>query len=96
MPGSCSRDVSPEGGRNDSGKAGANVTDLSGVDGSKMKTGFNFGLLANIKLNDNWSIVPEFAPLSQKGVKEIAYLPSGIPQLDGLITPPDESQMRLN
>jgi long-subunit fatty acid transport protein len=77
-------------------KVGANVTNLDGLEGTKWKTGWNFGLLGNIKLSENFSLVPEFAPLSQKGAKEVPYLPSGISELDGLIAPPDESTMSLN
>ncbi|MCZ6917288.1 MAG: porin family protein [Gemmatimonadetes bacterium] len=77
-------------------KVGANVADVSGVDGGSVATGLNFGLLGTIKISDKFSLVPEFAPLSRKGVKNIPYLPSGIAELDNLITPPSASQMALN
>ena len=77
-------------------KVGVNVADVSGVDGGSVPTGINFGLLATIKISDRFSLIPEFAPLSRKGVKNIPYLPSGIAELDNLITPPSASQMSLN
>ena len=46
-------------------------------------------MLATIKLSETFYLVPEFAPLSQKGAKDIAYIPSGISELDDLITPLD-------
>ena len=61
-----------------------------------MKLGWNFGLLATIKLSDKFYLVPEFAPLSQKGTKNIPYLPSGDPALDNLVAPPDDARMNLN
>jgi len=77
-------------------KGGLNFANLSGIDDTGTKRGFNFGLLANIKLSERWSVVPEFAPLSQKGAKDIPYVLSGLPPVDGVINPPDESQMNLN
>ena len=77
-------------------KVGVNVADVSGVDDGSVATGINFGLLATIKISDRFSLIPEFAPLSRKGVKNIPYLPSGIAELDNLITPPSASQMSLN
>lgn len=77
-------------------KFGANFADVTGIDDTKMKLGWNFGLLANIKLSDRFSLVPEFAPLSQKGAKNIPYLPSGDPALDNLVAPPDDARMNLN
>ena len=77
-------------------KVGANVADVTGIDDSRVATGINFGLLATIKLSDTFYLVPEFAPLSPKGTKDISYLPSGITELDGLIAPTDESAMSLN
>lgn len=77
-------------------KIGANVANLNGIDDVSISPGLNFGLLATIKLSETFYLVPEFAPLSQKGAKDIAYLPSGISELDDLITPLDESEMALN
>jgi hypothetical protein len=43
-----------------------NLSDLSGLDGSKMGAGVNFGLGTHIKLGDKWHLKPEFKPLSRK------------------------------
>ncbi len=77
-------------------KLGLNVTSLSGIDDTSAKKGINFGLLATIKLSDKFYLVPEFAPLSRKGAKGIPFEGSGLPPVDGVINPPDESQMNLN
>lgn len=66
-------------------KAGANIANLSNVDGSKMRPGFNFGLLATIKLSDKFYLVPEFAPLSPKGAKNVPVTSSGNSNLDALL-----------
>lgn len=77
-------------------KLGTNYSNLDGIDNTNGKFGFNFGLMANIKLSDKWFIVPEFAALSGKGAKDIEYISSGIPELDLLMGNPDASSMNLN
>jgi hypothetical protein len=77
-------------------KAGANLADISGFDDTSRSLGFNFGLLATIKLGNRLYLVPEFAPLSRKGANDIPYLPTGNADLDELIAPPDESRMDLS
>ena len=77
-------------------KGGLNFTNVTGVDGSKYKQGWNFGLVANIKINDRFYLMPEFAPLSQKGAKNVPYVPSGDPALDNLIAPPDDARLNFN
>jgi len=77
-------------------KVGGNLANVTGIDDTNMKLGLNFGLLATIKLSDKFSLVPEFAPLSQKGAKDIPYLPSGNSEVDDVIAPPDASSMDLN
>lgn len=77
-------------------KGGLNYTGVSGVTDASYKRGWNFGLLATIKVNDRFYIVPEFAPLSQKGAKNVPYVPSDNQALDALITPPDEARLNFN
>ena len=77
-------------------KFGANLGDVTGIDNTEMKLGWNFGLLGTIKLSDRLSLVPEFAPLSQKGAKNIPYVPSGDAALDNLIAPPDDARLNFN
>lgn len=67
-------------------KAGANFSDLSNAqDGAEMHIGFNFGLLATIKVNEKLFIIPEFSPLSPKGVKDFPLSTSGNEDLDALL-----------
>lgn len=66
-------------------KAGANAADISNITG-ETKWGFNFGLLATIKLNEKFSLIPEFSPLSPKGVKNVPTTTSGDQSLDLLIS----------
>ncbi len=77
-------------------KLGTNYSNLNGIDNTNGKFGYNFGLMANIKLSEKWFLVPEFAALSGKGAKDIQYIPSGIPELDNLMGNPDASSMNLN
>ena len=77
-------------------KVGGNFSKLSGLDDTKFAAGLNFGLLATIRLNDQWYIEPEFAPLSKKGSRDIAYVPSGSSELDALLDPPDDARINLN
>lgn len=49
--------------------AGINLTSLPGIEGSETKLSPYFGMGVFIKLNDKWSLVPEFKPLSPKGAK---------------------------
>jgi Outer membrane protein beta-barrel domain len=77
-------------------KIGANVSNLSGMSDLSARRGLNFGLLSTIKLNDDFYLVPEFSPISRKGAEGIPYPGSGLPPVDGAISPPDESTMNLN
>lgn len=77
-------------------KAGANLSDISGTDEGKSRVGFNFGLVANIKLSDRWSLIPEFAPLSPKGNRDVPLKSTGNPSLDALLVNPDKSKREFN
>jgi hypothetical protein len=77
-------------------KAGANITDFSNVEGTKRGFGPNFGLLATIKLSDSFFVVPEFAALSRKGIRDIALRPTGNADLDGLLQDPTSTSRALN
>jgi len=43
-----------------------NLSNFSGLDGSKMGAGVDFGLGTHIKLGEKWHLKPEFKPLSRK------------------------------
>lgn len=77
-------------------KLGGNFANLSGIEGTKMGVGFNFGLLVNIKLSEKFSLVPEFSPVSRKGVKDIPLLPTGDPNLDALLQNSSKTVRTLN
>jgi hypothetical protein len=66
-------------------KLGGNFAKLSGIDDTKTYSGINFGLLATIKISEKFSLVPEFAPLSPKGAKNIPLRPTGNIGLDALL-----------
>ncbi|UCE42052.1 MAG: PorT family protein [Candidatus Aminicenantes bacterium] len=77
-------------------KAGGNFASLSGIDDTKTYSGFNFGLLATIKINEKFSLVPEFAPLSPKGAKNIPLRPTGNSSLDALLQNSPNTVRALN
>ena len=66
-------------------KLGANEANLPGIDGTSIRGGFNYGLLANLKLSDKFFLVGEFAPLSPKGAKDLPLYTTGDPNLDALL-----------
>lgn len=76
-------------------KGGLNWSNLDGLDDTSVRRGPNFGMLANIRLNDRWSIVPEFAPLSGKGAEDILLRPTGSAELDALLANSTSSQTTL-
>jgi hypothetical protein len=77
-------------------KLGGNLSNLSGIDGTKNALGLNFGLMASIKLSDRFYLVPEFMPLSPKGAKSIPFHPTGNASLDQLMQPTTSSAMEMN
>lgn len=77
-------------------KAGLNIANLPGTEDTKTMLGFNFGLLATIKLSDTFSLVPEFAPFSLKGVKDIPLRPTGDASLDALLQNSPSTRRILN
>jgi len=47
---------------------GINISNFCGLDDGKSLIGLYFGLGSHLKLSDNWYLVPEFKPVSTKGV----------------------------
>lgn len=76
-------------------KGGLNWSSLDGLDDTGTRRGPNFGMLANFRLSDRWSIVPEFAPLSVKGAEDIVLRPTGSAELDGLLANSTSSETTL-
>lgn len=77
-------------------KVGGNITNLTNTEQSTSAFGVNFGLLATIKLSDKFYLVPEFAPLSRKGAKNILVHPTGNADLDALLSNTSTSEIQLN
>lgn len=77
-------------------KLGSNLSNLSGIDGTKNALGFNFGLMAGIRLSERLYLVPEFMPLSPKGAKNISFRSTGDASLDQLMQPTTSSAMQMN
>jgi hypothetical protein len=57
---------------------GMSVSTLPGLDQGKALTGLNFGMGTFIKLNDKWSLTPEFKPLSRGGANGVKPLVTDI------------------
>ena len=77
-------------------KAGLNYSMITNFDEGKNRTGFNFGLVNNIKLTEKFSLLPEFIALSPRGVQDIPTLSTGIPELDELLGNPEFTDRKLN
>ncbi|MBE0557285.1 MAG: outer membrane beta-barrel protein, partial [Proteobacteria bacterium] len=77
-------------------KIGANVADVTGVDGGSSRLGLNFGLLATIKLSNQFFLVPEFAPLSAKGISKYPAVSTGDTNLDALLGTDNKSSFEFN
>jgi hypothetical protein len=77
-------------------KLGANVADVTDVEGGSTRVGLNFGLLATIKLGDQFYVVPEFSPMSFKGISDFPITTTGDPNLDALVGTDLTSSYRLN
>ena len=77
-------------------KAGVNLSMITNIEEGKNRTGFNFGLVNNIKLTEKFSLLPEFIALSPRGVKDVPTLSTGIPELDELLGNPEFTDRKLN
>ena len=77
-------------------KAGVNLSMITNIDEGKNRTGFNFGLVNNIRLTEKFSLLPEFIALSPRGAKDIPTLSTGIPELDELLGNPEFTDRKLN
>jgi hypothetical protein len=51
--------------------AGVNASTLPGIEQGNPVYGINFGLGSFIRMNDKWTLRPEFKPLSPKGAKDV-------------------------
>jgi hypothetical protein len=76
-------------------KFGLNATTLKGMDAEKLG-GFNVGIAATIRLSDRLSLVPEFAPVSRRGVTAIPFITTGDSALDPYFADPKRSALVLD
>jgi len=72
-------------------RLGMSVAQQTGVPDASAHVGMNFGMTANIKLSDRFTLVPEFAPISNRGTGNYPLRPTGDPSLDSLRVDPDKS-----
>ena len=77
-------------------KLGVNYSIISAVDEGKPRLGANFGLINNIRINDNWFLTPEFLALSSRGVSGVPVEPTGDPNLDELLKDITSSDRKLS
>ena len=76
-------------------KLGATYSIIHGYEDGKNAMSLNFGLVNNIRLTDKLSLIPEFLPLSSRGIKDVPLLSTGDPNLDDLLVDPESSDRKL-
>lgn len=72
-------------------RLGMSLAQQDGVPDASARIGMNFGMTANIKLSETFTLVPEFAPISNRGTAGYPLRPTGDPSLDSLRVDPDKS-----
>jgi hypothetical protein len=72
-------------------RLGMSLAQQEGVPDPSMRIGMNFGMTANIKLSETVTLVPEFAPISNRGTGNYPLRPTGDAELDSLRVDPDKS-----
>jgi len=77
-------------------KLGATYSIIHGYEDGKNATSLNFGLVNNIKLTEKLSLIPEFLPLSSRGIKDVPVLSTGNPELDDLLVDVESSDRKLS
>ena len=77
-------------------KLGVNYSIIHGYEDGKNALSLNFGLVNNIKLTEKLSLIPEFLPLSSRGIKDVPLLSTGDPNLDDLLVDPESSDRKLS
>lgn len=77
-------------------KVGVNYSIINGYEEGTNRIGGNFGLINNIKLTEKLSLIPEFLPLSGRGIKDIPVLLTGNPDLDDLLVDHTSTDRKLS
>ena len=63
-------------------KIGGNLTNITNWDQSKFRFAMNFGLLATIKLDEDWYLQPEISFISGKGARNVPKVITGNNEVD--------------
>lgn len=77
-------------------KLGGTYSIIHGYEEGQNAMSLNFGLVNNIKLTEKLSLIPEFLPLSSRGIKDVPVLSTGNPDLDDLLVDVESSDRKLN
>ncbi len=77
-------------------KLGATYSIIHGYEDGQNAMSLNFGLVNNIRLTDKLSLIPEFLPLSSRGIKDVPVLSTGDPDLDDLLVDVESSDRKLS
>ncbi len=77
-------------------KLGGTYSIIHGYEEGKNAMSLNFGLVNNIKLTEKLSLIPEFLPLSSRGIKDVPVLSTGDSHLDELLVDVESSDRKLS
>ena len=77
-------------------KLGGTYSIIHGYEEGQNAMSLNFGLVNNIKLTEKLSLIPEFLPLSSRGIKDVPLLSTGDPNLDDLLVDVESSDRKMN
>ena len=75
-------------------KLGGTYSIIHGYEEGQNAMSLNFGLVNNIKLTEK--LIPEFLPLSSRGIKDVPLLSTGDPNLDDLLVDVESSDRKMN
>jgi len=76
-------------------KLGMNYSIIHGYDEGKNGISLNFGVVNNIRLNDRFTLLAEFLPLSARKVTDVPVLTTGDPDLDSLLMDVNSTDRKL-
>ncbi len=77
-------------------KLGGSYSIIHGYEEGDHRMNLNFGLANNIRLTDKLTLIPEFMPLSPRGIKNVPVLTTGNPDLDDLLVQVESTDRKLN
>jgi hypothetical protein len=77
-------------------KIGGNLTNITNWEQSKFRFAMNFGMLATIKLSDNWYLQPEISPLCGKGARDVPKVITGNTEVDIILEDVEDGFLDLS